>query len=185
MRVNKFLWLTVSLSVVVALAVGLGVALLLHSRSQDPQRATLSANSHSAARTEIGSSPTCPPATGPLPTMISIAAGTAGDTFDRSCYYAAARQPLTIRFTNSIYASLSNAPTSLTLLISPSEDPAIAPVPGSPMFSTIDGSKAVFTGVPVIAPQAGVMSVPALPAGNYDLQILEMPTNFLATLVVQ
>jgi len=104
--------------------------------------------------------------------------------FDRRCYYAAAGQRLTIRFANSMTV-LSRHGISLTLLISPSHDPAISSVPGKPGMGIVDQSKAVFAGQPVTAPETGVMSVPPLEAGVYVLQVREMPTTFRATLVVQ
>ena len=53
------------------------------------------------------------------------------------------------------------------------------------LLATIDESRAIFVGAPVLAPQTGIMSVPPLSAGTYVLQVLEMPTNFMATLVIQ
>src|SRR5262245_2425103 len=186
MRMKRFLWLTVSLAAVVVLAAILVMILARRPRSRDLDPGVLSADTHTATQAAAGPAPDCAPLTGPVPTTILIGTQTApGDSFDRNCYYAAAGQQLSIRFTNSVYARATNAPTTMTLLISPSQDPAIATVPNNPMFGTIDTSKAVFTGTPVVAPATGVMSVPALPAGSYDLQILEMPTNFIATLVVQ
>src|SRR6266536_718141 len=126
-----------------------------------------------------------PPPAGLLPTTVSIATESATRAvFDRRCYYAAAGQRLTIRFANSMTV-LSRHGISLTLLISPSHDPAISSVPGKPGMGIVDQSKAVFAGQPVTAPETGVMSVPPLEAGVYVLQVREMPTTFRATLVVQ
>lgn len=183
---NRFLWVAVSLGAVAALTAILVMILPGHPRSRDLDQGVLTANTQAPPQAAAGPAPSCAPLTGPVPTTISIGTSTTpGDSFDRSCYYAPAGQQLSISFTNSIYARATNAPTTMTLLISPSQKPAIASVPDRPMFSTIDTSKAVFTGILVVAPATVVMSVPALPAGSYDLQILEMPTTFISTLVVQ
>ena len=186
MRSIKVRWMAFPLLV---LAVGCGTASAFHSRPPGAAGDSASPKNHTGAnalpvRGVIPVVPTCPPITGSQPTTISISTGPGG-SFAQSCYYAAAGQQLVINFTNSVVAQVSKAPTSLTLLISPSQDPAISSVPGNPMFGTIDESKAVFVGSPVVAPQTGIMSVPPLSAGTYVLQALEMPMNFMATLVVQ
>ena len=105
--------------------------------------------------------------------------------FSDRCYYAPANQAFTIKFSNPVSQLKDNSPTSATLVISHSDDPYMVPVPGRPGWATSSSAKAVFVGTPVKAPETGMFSVPALPAGTYDLQIMEQTTEAIATLVVQ
>ncbi|HEX9358762.1 MAG TPA: hypothetical protein VF933_33740, partial [Streptosporangiaceae bacterium] len=61
----------------------------------------------------------------------------------------------------------------MTLLISPSDNPAIAPVPGRSGFGIIDPGHASFVAPRVTAPGTGVFTVSALAAGTYFMQIME------------
>ncbi len=71
--------------------------------------------------------------------------------FDRDTYVAPANEAFTIKITNSAW-TLSGQPVSATMLISPSSDPARAPVPGRPGFGTCITIKADFVAPTVTAP---------------------------------
>lgn len=129
---------------------------------------------------QLPTPPDCPAATGPVDTTVNIGTRSSPVSFDQSCYYAAANQPLTINFTNSLMGG-----SRLTLLVSSPSDPVFRPVAGRPGVWTGSTATALFVGTPVTSPDTGVMSVPPLPAGAYVLQVLQMPYNFIATLVVQ
>jgi hypothetical protein len=128
--------------------------------------------------------PTCAAANGSIPSDFSMTMSTTNDSFSQSCYYAPANQSFTIDFTNPVFTLTNDSPTSLTLVISPSQNPAFEPVPGLPGVSGGSTASAVFVGDPVTAPDTSTLSVPALAPGTYDLQLMEMPSQ-IATLVVQ
>jgi hypothetical protein len=66
-----------------------------------------------------------------------------------------------------------NQSLQATVVISPSDDPAIAPVPGRPGWYTGSTERAVFVAPPVTAPDTGVVTVPALAVGTYAMQLME------------
>lgn len=201
MRRNR-LWLGAALALSLAVVVGSVLALTRHGTHSETHHggSVLSstrgpANHPEAARPatahgiavrplahhQLKNQPVCPPPTGTLPATVDIS--TTGSNFTESCYYAAADQALTIDFTSSVVAEATNVSVPLTLLISPSQNPAVTPIPGTPM-GIGNESNAVFVGTPVSAPNTVALSVPALTAGTYDLQVLQLQ-NFIATLVVQ
>jgi hypothetical protein len=92
--------------------------------------------------------------------------------FDRDSYVAPAGESFIIKITNSARTS-SGQPLSATVLISPSSDPARAPVPGRPGFGTCITSKAVFVASTVAAPDTLTMTVQPLQPGDYVLQVSE------------
>jgi len=118
------------------------------------------------------------------PTVISISTKSPRQpTFSRPCYYAAAGRNLAIHFTNAT-TFLSQSGTNLSLIISPSKHPAIAPVKGTPGEFVGIMSRATFVSTPVKAPDTVTFSVPALHRGTYVLQLTNVPPTFLAVLVV-
>jgi hypothetical protein len=125
----------------------------------------------------------CNSAPGAASSTVDLQVASSTDDFSQSCYYAAADESLTVTFTNSVFASADNAPTTLTLLISPTAKPAIWKTSNG--FLAIDETRAAFVGSPVVAPDTGSFSIPPLQAGTYLIQVLEMPSNFSATLVVE
>lgn len=131
------------------------------------------------------SAPSCAPITGPVSSTVSITMSTANDSFSQSCYYAPANKPFTIDFTNPIFALGDNSPVTLNLIISPSNSPAFVPDPGYPGSADGSTANASFVSPPVTAPNTGAFSVPALPAGTYDVQTLIDEPNVTAILVVQ
>ena len=133
----------------------------------------------------LSNAPTCGPATGPISSTVSITMSTTNDSFSQSCYYAPANQPFTISFTNPIFTLNGNQPVRITLIISPSGDPAIVPDPAYPESAYGDMTKASFVSSPVTAPDTGVFSVPSLPAGSYVIQTNLRPLIVIATLVLQ
>ena len=92
--------------------------------------------------------------------------------FDRDTYVAPADEAFTIKITNSAW-TLSGQPMSATVLISPSSDPARAPVPGRPGFWTCITSKAVFVAPTVTAPDTEATTVQPLRSARYVLQLSE------------
>ncbi len=103
--------------------------------------------------------------------------------FDRDAYAAPAGETFAIEITNSAW-TLSDQPLSATVLISPSSDPARAPVPGRPGFGTCITSKAVFVAPTVSAPHTRTFSVQPLSPGDYVLQLSEGWCHQDAALVV-
>ncbi len=116
---------------------------------------------------------------------VSINVNNASPYFTQNCYYAPANQAFTIQFGNTIYTTSDNSPVSLTLVISPNQNPYKAPVSGRPGWYISSSANASFIAPTVTAPNTGTFSVPALSAGTYDLQIDEMGLDAIATLVVQ
>lgn len=179
-------------SLVVTLAVAaVLVGLVLARYLPSGPRHTILRAAQSAAKSvtksaprDLPSAPVCAPENGPVSTSVSITMSTANDSFSNSCYYAPANQSFTIQFDNPIRALGDDSPVSLTLLISPSQDPAVTPVSGNPDMSELSTANASFVGTPVAA-STGQFSVPALSAGTYDLQVEELSINVIATLVVQ
>lgn len=141
----------------------------------------------SAKRSLISSAPACDQGSSPTSSTVSISTDSADRfAFSQACYYAPAEEPLTITFSNSMYYTEDATKSiSLTLVISPSSSPAIAADPNEPAAVVGDPSKAVFIGDPVVAPGTGSWTTSGLPAGTYDLQILEVPVFAPSTLVVQ
>jgi len=137
-----------------------------------------------AAQSPPSAAPRCAAAAGPPAAVLTVATRPGQAYFQRRCYYAPAGRAFTIRFTNSLFAVAGHRPTSLTLLISPGKDPAVARAGSTPGMYTVTPARAVFEGSPVRAPGTAVLSVPALTAGAYDLQILQLPGTSIATLIV-
>jgi hypothetical protein len=92
--------------------------------------------------------------------------------FDRDTYAAPADEDFTIELTNSAPA-WSAGPMLAILLISPSYDSVITPVPGQPAMSLAIVGKAVFKAPTVPAATTKSVIVPALPAGEYVVQLRE------------
>lgn len=139
---------------------------------------------HMSKHRRLKDAPTCGPASGQIPAVIQMTLSTDTSSFSQDCYYAPANQTFTIDFTNSIVGTGDGSDVTLTLVISPSQDPAIEPVSGQPGVYAGSTASAVFVGSPVTAPQSVELSVPALSPGTYDLQFLES-FQPIATLVVQ
>ncbi len=110
--------------------------------------------------------------TGPVPATVSVTLQAGRPHFARSRYHAPAGQAFTLKITHSLF-STTGKPLWVTLLISPSDNPAIAPVPGRPGFGIIDPGHASFVAPRVTAPGTGVFTVSALAAGTYFMQIME------------
>ncbi len=188
---RKMPLLQVFLAAAVVLAIGAGTALLVHSQTGKSHRALSAAAGHAAITStssrarDLLAAPTCAPEVGPVATTVSISTQATPPYFSHRCYYAPANQAFIIHFSNPVFQLKDSSPTSATLVISHSEDPYMAPVPGRPGWATSSSAKAIFVGTPVKAPETGVFSVPALSAGTYDLQIMEQTTEAIATLVVQ
>ncbi len=163
-------------------------SILVHSQTQKPHEslsAAANAASSSTRARHLLAARTCAPEVGPMSATVSIHMQATPPYFSDRCYYAPANQAFTIKFFNPVSQLKDNSPTSATLVISHSDDPYMVPVPGRPGWATSSSAKAVFVGTPVKAPETGMFSVPALPAGTYDLQIMEQTTEAIATLVVQ
>jgi hypothetical protein len=105
--------------------------------------------------------------------------------FSQNCYYVPAGQAFTINLANPVFDTGDNLPTQITLVISPSSNPAIVPVQGRPGWSEGIFANASFVGSPITAPDTGVLKVPALAAGTYVIQTMEYGLDSTATLVVQ
>jgi hypothetical protein len=108
-----------------------------------------------------------------------------GPYFDQGRYDAPAGQAFTLKITNSMFTLMDKKPLRATLLISPSHDPAIAPVPGRPGWSAGSTERASFVASPVTAPETGVFTVPPLVAGTYLMQLMEGGLESSATLIVR
>jgi len=128
--------------------------------------------------------PMCRPDRTVPPSTLSITMEHATSNFERACYYARAERPLSIRLTNDVVALGSGVPTSLQLIISPSQHPAMTPVPGRPGLFTGSAATTVVVGPNVLAPNSAVFSVPPLNQGTYIIEVLQLGPDKSATLVV-
>jgi hypothetical protein len=171
------------LTIAATVALGVMVALLLPSTAKS--HAASQVISIGGGTRALADAPTCAPKAGPVSATISMNVNNAGPYFTQSCYYAPANQAFTIQFANTIYTTSDNSPTSLTLVISPSQNPYRVPVSGRPGWYISSSANASFIAPSVTAPDTGTFSVQALSAGTYDLQIDEMGLDGIATLVVQ
>lgn len=101
--------------------------------------------------------------------------------FARSCYYAPANTPLTLRFTNLVVSSEDNQPLTLRLVLA--DEPYPNPIPGVPMG--LDLSTARFVGDDVTARNSGSFEIGSLAPGTYALQATPLHEDFLGSLVVR
>src|SRR6266571_1018851 len=134
------------LAIVATVALGVIAALLMPSHARVPQpagytRALSAAGRHSASHGRISSNdrtramldaPTCQAEAGQVSAVISITLNNAGPYFSQSCYYAPVNQAFTVHFANTIFNAADKSPLSLTLVISPSQNPYRVPVSGRP-----------------------------------------------------
>ena len=116
---------------------------------------------------------------------VAVTLQAAHPSFTQSRYDAPAGHPFTLKVTNSRFTLGDHQPVRATLLISPSHDPAIAPVPGRPGWSTGSTARASFVAPPLSAPETGVFTVAPLAAGTYVMQLMEDGLGSSATLIVQ
>jgi hypothetical protein len=107
-----------------------------------------------------------------MPDVVAVTFQNGRPLFDQSCYYAPADEDFTLKITNTIFALHDQTPVRLTLLISDSDNPAVTPVPARPGFWEGDPSRAVFVAPDVLAPDTATVTVPALSAGTYLLQVM-------------
>jgi hypothetical protein len=122
---------------------------------------------------------------GLMSATVSVILQATHPSFTQSRYDAPAGQAFTLKITNSMFTLRDQKPVRATLLISPSHDPAVAPVPGRPGWSTSSTERACFVASPVTAPETGVFAVPPLAAGTYVMQLMEGGLEPSATLIVQ
>ncbi len=120
-----------------------------------------------------------------MPAIVAVTLQNGRPLFDQSCYYAPVDQDFTLKITNTIFALCDNTPTRLTLLISHSDNPAVTPVPGKPGMWVGVTDRASFVAPSVTAPDTTAVTVPALAAGTYVLQIMGYGARQNATLVVR
>lgn len=182
-RINSILTLGISTAIAAS-----GIFFFLSARAPHNSHATILGHARVVARTAAGGlplAPSCPQATGQVSSNFAIKTNARGNNFDNGgCFYAPAGRPLTIHFTNSVYAVANHVPARMTLVISPSSKPAVYASKSDPHFTLGDPTRAVFVGRTVVAPNSRAFSVAALRPGSYTVQILEMP-YYVATLVVQ
>jgi hypothetical protein len=105
--------------------------------------------------------------------------------FAEGQYCAPADEAFTLKITNSMFTLKGRKPVQATVVISPADHPAIAPVSGRPGWFTGSTERASFVSAPVAAPTTGVFTVPALAAGTYLMQIMDFGPESSATLIVQ
>jgi hypothetical protein len=107
-----------------------------------------------------------------MPAVVAVTFQNGRPLFDQSCYYAPADEDFVLMITNTIFALDDKTPARLTLLISDSDNPAVTPVPARPGFWEGIPSRAVFVAPDVVAPDTARVTVPALSAGIYLLQVM-------------
>ena len=107
-----------------------------------------------------------------MPVVVAVTLQNGRPLFDQSCYYAPADEDFILKITNTIFALDHRTPARLTLLISDSDNPAVTPVPARPGMWYGDTSRAVFVAPSVLAPDTVTVTVPALPAGTYLMQVM-------------
>jgi hypothetical protein len=107
-----------------------------------------------------------------MPDVVAVTFQNGRPLFNQSCYYAPAGEDFTLKITNTIFALYDKTPVRLTLLISDSDNPAVTPVPARPGFWEGIPSRAVFVAPDVLAPDTVTVTVPALSAGTYLLQVM-------------
>jgi hypothetical protein len=120
-----------------------------------------------------------------MPATVSVILTATLPFFDQGRYHAPADEPFTLKITNSMFTLGSSKPLRAKLVISPNDDPAVAPVPGRPGWSTGSTERASFVAAPVTAPETAVFTVPALTEGTYAMQIMGFGLESAATLIVQ
>jgi hypothetical protein len=143
------------------------------------------ATSGATARTNYNDQSTLALKTGQMSATVSVTLQAARPYFAQGRYYAPAGQAFTLKITNSMFTLRDQKPLRATLLISPSHDPAIAPVPGRPGWSISSTERASFVAPPVTAPETGVFTVPPLAAGTYVMQLMEGGLESSTTLIVR
>ena len=107
-----------------------------------------------------------------MPDVVAVTFQNGRPLFGQSCYYAFAGEDFILKITNTIFALDDKTPVRLTLLISDSDNPAITPVPARPGFWEGIPSRAVFVAPDVLAPDTVAVTVPALSAGTYLMQVM-------------
>jgi hypothetical protein len=107
-----------------------------------------------------------------MPVVVAVTLQNGSPLFDQSCYYAPAGKDFILEITNTIFAVDDKTPARLTLLISDSDNPAVSPVPAKPGMWVGETSRAVFVAPSVLAPDTVTVTVPALPAGTYLMQVM-------------
>jgi hypothetical protein len=116
--------------------------------------------------------------------IVSVTLQATPPYFAEGRYRAPAGEAFTLKITNSMFTLKDHKPLQATVIISPSRDPAIAPVPGRPGWFTGSTERAAFVAAPVTAPDTAVFTVPALTAGTYIMQMMEGGGREGATLIV-
>jgi len=107
-----------------------------------------------------------------MPHVVAVTFQNGRPLFDQSRYYAPADEDFILKITNTIFALNDKTPAWLTLLISNSDNPAVTPVPARPGFWEGIPSRAVFVAPDVLAPDTVTVTVPALSAGTYLMQVM-------------
>jgi hypothetical protein len=124
--------------------------------------------------------------TGLVSATVSVTLQATRPYFAQDRYFAPADEAFTLKITNSVFTLKDRKPLRAVLVISPSHDPAIAPVPGRPGWFVGSTERASFVAEPVTAPETKAFTVPALTAGTYIMQIMEgFGLESGATLIVQ
>ena len=132
----------------------------------------------------VPKAPACAPSAGAAPSSINMTMSTTDYSFSQSCYYAPANQSFTINFTNDLFAVDDHTPVSLVLYISPSSASVFQGDPNNPGVAYGNSHNAEFVSGTITAPTTVALSIPALPAGTYDIQTDIRPLDVIATLTV-
>lgn len=123
--------------------------------------------------------PSCP-ASGPVTDPVTIQTEAETATFTDHCYFAPAGTTFGMVFGDNLVPVNSGPPTTLSLFLFPSRASALST--SSSGVVTFDGSHAVVSSPPVVAPNKADFEVPPLDAGRY---FLTTDQGMEATLVVE
>ena len=176
--------------VVVAALLVIGVVLRPLAHIGQARRAATTSGSVGAALGSVGAAlaggpPSCAPGQGtPSATLQLTASNGTTASFTENCYSAPSGTPLTINFTNQVFAASDNSPIPLRLVVSSSAAPVWSS-PDSSGLSHPDPGNVIATSPTVIPPGGVSFSVPALLPGTYYIQADPLPAQFWAVVVVQ
>jgi hypothetical protein len=105
--------------------------------------------------------------------------------FDQDTYSAPANESFAFEITNSAF-TLSGEAIRATVVISWSEDPARAPMPGRPWMWEYSADRVIVRALPVEAGETKTVPVPALEPGDYVVQVEQgWDTQSNAALIVR
>jgi hypothetical protein len=115
--------------------------------------------------------------------VIDVALGPSVLAFSSPCYYALAGEPFTIEFSNNVVLQSTGATIPVNILVSPSNKEAVQQAQND-LGYVFNGANADVVSQTISTSTPAAISIPALPPGNYVIQVQQFPGQAIATLVV-